>query len=107
MKGLVETLAKALVDNPAPVEVFEAGAAPDAIFRLKVAREDLGKVIGKKGRTAKAFRTLLAAAGAKQNMRVSLEILEPDAPTALGGAPDPSSTNAIGDGAGAANDGDE
>jgi hypothetical protein len=79
MKGLVETLAKALVDNPAPVEVFETGSPSDAIFRLKVAREDLGKVIGKKGRTAKAFRTLLAAAGAKQNMRVTLEILEPDA----------------------------
>ena len=79
MKGLVEVLAKALVDNPAPVEVLEAGSSSDAIFRLKVAREDLGKVIGKKGRTAKAFRTLLAAAGAKQNMRVTLEILEPDA----------------------------
>ena len=72
-------MAKALVDNPAPVEVFEAAGAPgDAIFRLKVAREDLGKVIGKKGRTAKAFRTLLAAAGAKQNLRVTLEILEPE-----------------------------
>jgi uncharacterized protein len=78
MKGLVEYLAKALVDNPAPVEVFEAGSPEDAIFRLKVAREDLGKVIGKKGRTAKAFRTLLAAAGAKQNARVTLEILEPE-----------------------------
>jgi predicted RNA-binding protein YlqC (UPF0109 family) len=84
LKGLVEYLAKALVDNPAPVEVFEAqGGGPlDAIFRLKVARDDLGKVIGKKGRTAKAFRTLLAAAGAKQNARVTLEILEPE-----GGAP--------------------
>ena len=78
MKGLVEYLARALVDNPTPVEVFEAGQAGDAIFRLKVAREDLGKVIGKKGRTAKAFRTLLAAAGAKQNTRVTLEILEPE-----------------------------
>jgi predicted RNA-binding protein YlqC (UPF0109 family) len=78
MKGLVEYLAKALVDNPAPVEVFEAGTPDEAIFRLKVAREDLGKVIGKKGRTAKAFRTLLAAAGAKQNTRVTLEILEPE-----------------------------
>ena len=57
-------------------------AAREVIFRLKVAREDLGKVIGKKGRTAKAFRTLLAAAGAKQNTRVTLEILEPE-----GGAP--------------------
>ena len=93
MKGLVEYLAKALVDNPAPVEVFEAGQAGDAIFRLKVACEDLGKVIGKKGRTAKAFRTLLAAAGAKQNMRVTLEILEPEgnapsAPTAASSAED-------------------
>jgi hypothetical protein len=78
VKGLVEYLAKALVDNPAPVEVKESGTPGDAIFRLKVAREDLGKVIGKKGRTAKAFRTLLAAAGAKQNMRVTLEILEPE-----------------------------
>ena len=82
MKGLVEVVAKALVDNPAPVEVAASGTPEDQIFRLKVAREDLGKVIGKKGRTAKAFRTLLAAAGAKQNVRTTLEILEPD-----GGAP--------------------
>lgn len=88
MKGLVEYLAKALVDNPAPVEVFEAGTPEDAIFRLKVAREDLGKVIGKKGRTAKAFRTLLAAAGAKQNARVTLEILEPEGAPAAAAAPD-------------------
>lgn len=87
MKGLVEYLARALVDNPAPVEVFDATTNPDdAIFRLKVAREDLGKVIGKKGRTAKAFRTLLAAAGAKQNSRVTLEILEPEGSSAAGSA---------------------
>jgi hypothetical protein len=85
MKGLVEYLAKALVDNSAPVEVHEAGSGEDAIFRLKVAREDLGKVIGKKGRTAKAFRTLLAAAGAKQNTRVTLEILEPEGAAPAGG----------------------
>lgn len=93
MKALVEYLAKALVDNPAPVEVFDVTANPgDAIFRLKVAREDLGKVIGKKGRTAKAFRTLLAAAGAKQNSRVTLEILEPEGAPSMGGPPaeDPS-----------------
>jgi uncharacterized protein len=89
MKGLVEYLAKALVDNPAPVEVYEAGQPGDAIYRLKVARDDLGKVIGKKGRTAKAFRTLLAAAAAKQNARVTLEILEPEgtAPAASEGPP--------------------
>ena len=77
MKQLVEYLAKALVDNPAPVEVFEAGTPEDAVYRLKVGRDDLGKVIGKKGRTAKALRTLLGAAGSKQGVRVSLEILEP------------------------------
>ena len=85
MKQLVEYLAKALVDHPAPVEVFEAGTPEDAIYRLKVGRDDLGKVIGKKGRTAKALRTLLAAAGQKQNMRVTLEILEPA--RGEGGAP--------------------
>ena len=78
MKALVEYLSRALVDNPEPVEVYEVGTPDDAIFRLKVSREDLGKVIGKKGRTAKALRTLLAAAGAKQNMKVTLEILEPN-----------------------------
>ena len=91
MKGLVEYLARALVDNPAPVEVFEAQPPPEAIFRLKVAREDLGKVIGKKGRTAKAFRTLLAAAGAKQNTRVTLEILEPEGAAAAPAADDDAS----------------
>jgi predicted RNA-binding protein YlqC (UPF0109 family) len=94
MKGLVEYLAKALVDNPAPVEVFEAGTAGDAVFRLKVARDDLGKVIGKKGRTAKAFRTLLSAAGAKQNLRVTLEILEPEPLPAAAAAPVTTTTTA-------------
>lgn len=94
MKALVEYLSRALVDNPGPVEVYEAGAADDAIYRLKVGREDLGKVIGKKGRTAKALRTLLAAAGAKQNMKVTLEILEPSGGSAASaeGAGDASPT---------------
>lgn len=78
MKGLVEVLARSLVDNPAPVEVSEQRTDGDAVYRLKVGRDDLGKVIGKKGRTAKAFRTLLSAAGAKQNLRVALEIVEPE-----------------------------
>ncbi len=93
MKGLVEVLAKALVDNPAPVEVFEAGTPEDAVYRLKVARDDLGKVIGKKGRTAKAFRTLLAAAGAKQNVRVTLEILEPEGAQPLAATAAPGEAN--------------
>ncbi len=90
MRGLVEVVAKALVDNPAPVDVVQSGTETEQIYRLKVARDDLGKVIGKKGRTAKAFRTLLSAAGAKQNARVSLEILEPE-----GGAP-PAATDDAG-----------
>lgn len=90
MKELVEYLARALVDDPAPVEVYESGTPDDMLFRLKVGRDDLGKVIGKKGRTAKALRTLLAAAAAKQNARVTLEIIEPgrdgDTPTGEGPA---------------------
>ena len=78
MKPLVDYLARALVDDPAPVEVEEVLEGEDAIYKLKVGQDDLGKVIGKKGRTAKALRTLLAAAGAKQNLRVSLEIVEPE-----------------------------
>ena len=80
MKGLVEVIARALVDDPAPVEVHEVGEAHEPVYRLKVGKDDLGKVIGKKGRTAKAFRTLLAAAAAKQNRRITLEILEPERP---------------------------
>jgi len=80
MKGLVEVIAKALVDDPAPVEVIAAGTDDEPIYRLRVGRDDLGKVIGKKGRTAKAFRTLLAVAGTKQNLKPTLEILEPERP---------------------------
>lgn len=80
MKGLVEVIARALVDDPTPVEVHELGDAAEPVYRLKVGKDDLGKVIGKKGRTAKAFRTLLAAAAAKQNRRITLEILEPERP---------------------------
>ncbi len=85
MKGLVEVIARALVDDPTPVEVHEVGppdpgAGAEHVYRLKVGKDDLGKVIGKKGRTAKAFRTLLAAAAAKQNRKITLEILEPERP---------------------------
>ena len=78
MKELVEYLATALVDDPTPVVVDESGSPEDRVFRLTDGRDDLGKVIGKKGRTAKALRTLLAAAGAKQNTRITLEIVEPE-----------------------------
>lgn len=80
MKGLVEVIARALVDDPTPVEVIAAGTDDEPIYRLRVGKDDLGKVIGKKGRTAKAFRTLLAVAGTKQNLKPTLEILEPERP---------------------------
>ena len=76
LRDLVDYLARGLVDHPEEVEVEEI-AEPDAlVFELKVAEEDLGKVIGKQGRTAKALRTILSAASAKTRRRVILEILE-------------------------------
>jgi len=78
VKDLVDYLARSLVDNPDPVVVEEEIDEGEAVYKLTVGRDDLGKVIGKKGRTAKALRTLLAAAGAKQSLRVTLEIVEPD-----------------------------
>jgi uncharacterized protein len=78
VRGLVETIAKALVDDPAPVDVTEAKDPNGGdLYRLRVAKADLGKVIGKKGRTAKAFRSLLSAAAQKQGKNAGLEILEP------------------------------
>lgn len=79
MKELVEFLASSLVDDPTAVQIQEK-VTPDGIaFGLTVKREDLGKVIGKKGRTAKAMRSILTVAGARQKKRISLEILEPPA----------------------------
>jgi len=80
MQGLVEVIARALVDDPTPVEVVVAGSETEPVYRLRVGKDDLGKVIGKKGRTAKAFRTLIAAAGAKQHLKPTLEVLEPERP---------------------------
>src|SRR3954463_6715378 len=76
LRELVDYMARGLVDHPEEVEVEEI-AEPDAlVFELKVAEQDLGKVIGKQGRTAKALRTILSAASAKTRRRVILEILE-------------------------------
>jgi hypothetical protein len=94
MKGLVEVIAKALVDDPTPVEVVTAGSVDEPIYRLKVGKDDLGKVIGKKGRTAKAFRTLIAAAAAKQDLRPTVEILEPERPRRADSAWSPPSAGA-------------
>ena len=76
MKELVELMAKALVDNPDQVEVTEIAGRDTSVIELKVAKEDMGKIIGKKGRNAQAMRTLLNAASAKLRKRVVLEIID-------------------------------
>jgi predicted RNA-binding protein YlqC (UPF0109 family) len=76
MKDLIVYLAKALVDKPEEVVVTELGAAHTSVIELRVAKEDLGKIIGKQGRTARALRTILLAASAKVRKRCVLEILE-------------------------------
>lgn len=76
MKELLELIAKALVDNPEQVMVSEVGGEQTTILELRVAQEDLGKVIGKQGRTARAIRTILSAAGMKLRKRLHLEIIE-------------------------------
>ena len=76
MKNLVQYLAKSLVNNPAAVEVTETAREDASIFELKVAKEDLGRVIGRQGRTAKSIRTLLNAAASKSNRKALLEIIE-------------------------------
>ena len=76
IKELVEDIAKALVDEPEQVIVREVEGEQVTVLELRVSPEDLGKVIGKQGRTARSIRTLLGAAGMKLNRRFTLEILE-------------------------------
>ena len=76
MKDLLEEIAKALVDNPEDVQVTEVEGEQTTVLELRVHNEDLGKVIGRQGRTARAIRTLLSAAGMKIHKRFVLEILE-------------------------------
>lgn len=76
MKELVEEIAKSLVDIPEEVTVREVEGEQATLLELRVAASDLGKVIGKQGRTARSIRTLLGAAGMKLNRRFTLEILE-------------------------------
>lgn len=76
MKALVEYIAKSLVDQPDEVQVNEVEGEQVSVLELKVAKEDLGKVIGKQGRTARAIRTILGAASIRANKRAVLEILE-------------------------------
>jgi hypothetical protein len=75
MKELVEIIAKALVDNPDMVQVKEVAGEQSIILELKVASDDMGKVIGKQGRIAKAIRTVVKAAAIKENKRVVVEII--------------------------------
>ncbi len=74
MKDLVEVLARALVDNPEEVSVTETEREGEIILELKVAPEDMGKVIGKQGRIAKAIRAMVKAAASKTNKKVVVEI---------------------------------
>jgi predicted RNA-binding protein YlqC (UPF0109 family) len=76
LKEVVETVVKALVDYPDQVEVREIEGEATTVIELRVAQQDLGKVIGKQGRTARAMRTILRAAGMKLKKRFVLEILE-------------------------------
>lgn len=76
MKELVRFIAQSLVDNPEQVQVNEIEGEQTSVIELKVAKEDLGKVIGKQGRTARAMRTILSAASTKIRKRAVLEILE-------------------------------
>ncbi|RLB28608.1 MAG: RNA-binding protein [Deltaproteobacteria bacterium] len=76
MKDLIEYIAKVLVDNPEEVRVTELEGKQTSVIELRVAKEDLGKVIGKQGRTARAMRTILGAASTKLRKRSVLEILE-------------------------------
>lgn len=75
-KGLVEEIARALVDDPDQVQVRELTGGQAGVLELRVAAGDLGKVIGRQGRTARSIRAVLGAAGMKANRRFTLEILE-------------------------------
>jgi hypothetical protein len=76
MKEFVEYIVKNLVDHPDAVNVVEVEGSRTTVYELRVGEGDLGKVIGKEGRTAKSIRTILAAASARQGKRAVLEILE-------------------------------
>jgi predicted RNA-binding protein YlqC (UPF0109 family) len=76
VKELVEMIAKSLVDNPENVQVSQLDGEQTSILELKVAQEDIGKIIGKQGRTAQAIRVILGAAGMKLKKRFILEIID-------------------------------
>jgi predicted RNA-binding protein YlqC (UPF0109 family) len=76
MKELIEFIARSLVDNPDRVRITEIQGEKTTIYELRVHPDDLGKVIGKQGRTARAIRTLVSASATKQNKRAMVEIME-------------------------------
>jgi predicted RNA-binding protein YlqC (UPF0109 family) len=76
VRVLIEQIARALVDDPAQVSVSQVDEGGESVLELTVGPNDLGRVIGKQGRTARAMRNLLGAAGLKLNKRFTLEILE-------------------------------
>lgn len=76
MKALVETIAKALVDDPSQVITAEETEEDTLVIKLTVAKEDMGRIIGKEGRTAKAIRTILNAVATKDNKKAMLKIVE-------------------------------
>jgi predicted RNA-binding protein YlqC (UPF0109 family) len=76
MKELLELIARSLVDSPDEVKVTEVEGEQTTVLELRVAADDLGKVIGKQGRTARSIRTILASSGMKLNKRIVFEIIE-------------------------------
>ena len=78
MKELVECIVKALVDKPEEAKISQTDGENVTIFEIRVAPEDVGKVIGKEGRIANAIRTVVKSAGAKQQKRISVEIMTED-----------------------------
>jgi uncharacterized protein len=76
MKELIRLIAQAMVDYPDEIDVTEVVGNQTTVYELKVAKEDLGKIIGKRGRNAQAIRTIIASAAAKQKKRIVLEIIE-------------------------------
>ena len=89
MKAFIEYVAKALVDHPDEVDVREIDSERAVIFELRLNQTDIGKVIGKSGRTITAIRTLLTSAAAKQGKRAMLEIIEPEGRRTEGAPPPP------------------
>lgn len=77
MKDLIEYIARSLVDDPTQVEVSERARGSDVFLELSVAKEDMGRVIGKSGRVANAMRLLLRVAAAQQGIRASLDVVDP------------------------------